>query len=193
MKFISPSALLLCALVSLPLLSNAETAIPDQELKEARTLVKSFAGGLKSALKPAMKSGGPVNAIDVCNLQAGPITETISSESDWKVARTSLKVRNASNTPDAWELQTLLTFEQRKAGGEDINTIEHSEVVTLGGQSTYRYMKAIPTADLCVKCHGSQLDHPVAAKVKELYPYDQAVGYKAGDLRGAFSLQKLKY
>lgn len=192
MKLIRLHAPLLCALVIVPFQLNAETAIPDQELQEARSMVKAFGSDLKSALKPAMKSGGPVNAIDVCNLQAGPIAQTISSQSDWKVGRTSLKVRNASNTPDAWELKTLLQFEQRKAAGEDIKAIEHSEVVTQEGQSTYRYMKAIPTAEMCVKCHGSQLDNAVSAKLKEYYPYDQAVGYKAGDLRGAFSLQKIK-
>lgn len=191
MKFISSHASLLCALTLLPLQLSADVAVPDKELKEARSLIKSFGGDLKAALKPAMKSGGPVNAIEVCNLQAGPIAETISSQSDWKVARTSLKVRNADNTPDNWELKTLLQFEQRKAAGEDIKKMDHAEVVTQEGQTLYRYMKAIATADLCVKCHGSQLDNAVAAKLKEHYPYDQAVGYNVGDIRGAFTLTKI--
>ncbi len=192
MKLFSVNALLLCSLIVLPFHSNAETAISEQALQEARSLVKSFGGKLKSALKPAMKNGGPVNAISVCNLQAEPIAETISAQSDWQVSRTSLKVRNANNTPDTWELMTLLQFEQREAAGEDLKTIEHSELVTQGGQSVYRYMKAIPTAGLCVKCHGSQLDNAVSAKLNELYPYDQAVGFNVGDIRGAFSLQKIK-
>jgi len=192
MKLFSVNALLLCTLAALPFQSNAETAISDQELQEARSLVKAFGSNLKSALKPAMKSGGPVNAITVCNLQAGPISETVSAQSGWQVSRTSLKVRNANNTPDTWELMTLLQFEQRKAGGEDLKTIEHSELVIQDGQSVYRYMKAIPTADLCLKCHGSQLDNAVSAKLKELYPYDQAVGFSKGDIRGAFSLRKIK-
>lgn len=191
MKLISTYSSLLCALTLAPLQLSAETAIPNQELKEARALVKQFGGGLKSVLKPAMKDGGPANAIDVCNLQAVPIAKKISSQSDWQVARTSLKVRNASNTPDTWELKTLLQFEQRKAAGEDVKKIEHSEVVTQEGQTVYRYMKAIPTVELCVKCHGSQLDNTVSAKLNEHYPYDQAVGYQAGDLRGAFSLTKI--
>jgi len=192
MKLFSVNALLLCTLTALPLHSNAETALADQELQEARSLVKAFGSKLKSALKPAMKSGGPVNAVNVCNLQAGPIAETISAQSNWEVRRTSLKVRNANNTPDTWELMTLLQFEQRKAAGEDLKTIEHSELVTKNGQSVYRYMKAIPTADLCLKCHGSQLNNAVSAKLNELYPYDQAVGFSVGDIRGAFTLQKIK-
>ncbi len=192
MKSFNVNALLLCTLIVLPLHSNAETAISDQDLQDARSLVKTFGSELKSALKPAMKSGGPVNAINVCNLQVGPISEVFSARSDWQVSRTSLKVRNVSNAPDEWELKTLLQFEQRKAAGEDLKTMEHSELVTQEGQSVYRYMKAIPTAGLCLKCHGSQLGDAVTVKLKALYPDDQAVGFSVGDLRGAFSLQKPK-
>lgn len=191
MKPFNANALLLCALSVLPFHSNAATAISDQDLQDARSLVKTFGSELKTALKPAMKTGGPVNAINVCNLQAGPIAETISARSDWQVSRTALKVRNASNTPDEWELRTLLQFEQRKAAGEDLKTMEYSELITQEGQSISRYMKAIPTAGLCVKCHGSQLDDAITAKLKALYPHDQAVGFSVGDLRGAFSLQKI--
>lgn len=49
-------------------------------------------------------------------------------------------------------------------------------------------MKAIPTAALCVKCHGETIDPEVEAKLKALYPNDQARGFKEGDLRGAFTL-----
>lgn len=49
-------------------------------------------------------------------------------------------------------------------------------------------MKAIPTAALCVKCHGESIEAEVEAKLKELYPNDQARGFKEGDLRGAFTL-----
>ena len=48
-------------------------------------------------------------------------------------------------------------------------------------------MKAIPTAELCLACHGTKIDPVVAAKLTELYPRDQARGYKVGDIRGAFT------
>ena len=190
MKVFRLKAILLSSLVLLPLNLVADTTTADQTLQEARSVVKTFGGHLKSALKPAMKNGGPVNAIEICNLQAGPIADTLSVNSKWQVNRTSLKVRNASNTPDAWELKTLLQFEQRKSAGERVKTIEYSEHVKQEGLSVYRYMKAIPTAGLCLKCHGDQLDDAVSAKLKTLYPYDQAVGFNKGDIRGAFSLKK---
>lgn len=185
------SALLVSVSFLLPLSAVADKPMDDeQQLQEARGIVKAFAGNLKGALKPAMESGGPVKAISVCNHQAGPIAENASAQSGWQVSRTSLKIRNEANIADSWELQVLQKFESRKGAGEDINTIEYSEVITADGKSVYRYMKAIPTGGLCLKCHGDQLDGAVAAKLKELYPRDKAVGYQMGDVRGAFSLQK---
>jgi hypothetical protein len=51
-------------------------------------------------------------------------------------------------------------------------------------------MKAIGTTSPCLTCHGSALKPDVAAKVKELYPEDEAVGFASGQLRGAFTLSR---
>ena len=42
----------------------------------------------------------------------------------------------------------------------------------------------------CLKCHGENLDPETAAILDELYPQDKARGYKAGQVRGAFTLKK---
>lgn len=49
-------------------------------------------------------------------------------------------------------------------------------------------MKAIPTQALCLGCHGDNLNEDVKAELKLRYPSDQDVGFKEGDIRGAFSL-----
>jgi hypothetical protein len=51
-------------------------------------------------------------------------------------------------------------------------------------------MKAIPTAELCVACHGSDLAPEREAQLDRLYPNDQARGFGADDIRGAFTLSK---
>ena len=107
------------------------------------------------------------------------------------VGRTSLKVRNSANAADNWELAVLKQFEARKAQGEPADKLEFFAVIDDDqGQKTFRYMKAIPTAALCLNCHGETLSPEVDAKLKELYPNDQARGFKEGDLRGAFTLAK---
>ena len=126
----------------------------------------------------------------VCNVKAPMIAEETGEKTGWQVARTSLKLRNPDNKPDAWELTVLKAFETRKAAGEDVTKMEYSEVMTIDGKKTFRYMKAIPTAELCLNCHGSEIKPEVARSIDELYPEDQARGYKAGDIRGAFTLQK---
>ncbi|MCP4285008.1 MAG: DUF3365 domain-containing protein [Gammaproteobacteria bacterium] len=157
---------------------------------EAKTIIKAFFEQLKGELQTAMKAGGPVNAIKNCQLQAPSIANEMSVKSGWKVRRTSLKLRNPANTPDAWELEVLNKFEQRKAAGEDPKLIAHAEVVEQNGKSEFRFMKAIPTAELCLNCHGENLKPEVAAALDSHYVADKARGYKLGDIRGAFTLSK---
>ena len=94
MKSLTIRAVLTCSLSVLPLLTNAENMHPTQEIQEARSLVKAFSSDLKSALTNAMKTDGPINALKVCHLQAGPIAEKHAALSGWKIARTAEKVRN---------------------------------------------------------------------------------------------------
>jgi len=108
------------------------------------------------------------------------------------VGRTALKLRNPDNAPDAWELRVLNQFEDRKAKGEDPKKIAFGEVVDDGGVQCFRFMKAIPTAKKpCTVCHGGNIKPEIAALLDELYPNDEARGFKEGDIRGAFSLRKV--
>jgi len=156
---------------------------------DARAVVQAFASELQNALKGAMASGGPVEAISVCNEEAPAIAARHSSEKGWDVGRTSLKYRNPANAPDDWEAAVLKAFEQRKAAGEDVKTMEYGEFVQLNGRKVFRYMKAIPTGELCLNCHGGDTVKPeVEARIAEYYPDDKARGYSAGDIRGAFTI-----
>ena len=158
------------------------------EVAASRETSQEFMQTLKKELQAAMQEGGPVNAVSVCNLTAPAIASTYSIRNGWDVGRTSLKVRNPGNAPDAWERAVLVSFEERKRAGEDPAMMEFYEVVDEDGSQELRYMKAIPTAPLCLACHGQQLDSIVKKRIETLYPQDQALGYKEGDIRGAFSI-----
>jgi len=165
----------------------------DAEVAASRETVQEFMQTLKKELQAGMQDGGPVNAVSVCNLTAPAIASTYSARYGWDVGRTSLKLRNPANAPDAWERSVLESFEERKRAGEDPAKMEYYEVIHEDGISELRYMKAIPTAGLCLACHGEQLDTVVKARLETLYPDDQALGYRVGDIRGAFTItQPLK-
>ncbi|MDJ0806638.1 MAG: DUF3365 domain-containing protein [Gammaproteobacteria bacterium] len=177
-------------LICLPVLAWAEQDTA-KLTAEGKGVIKSFFGDLKGELVKGMKSGGPVHTINVCNKVAPNLSEAHSQMSGWQVSRTSLKTRNPKNKPDAWETQVLNEFETRKAAGEDPMKIVKTEIVEENGRKVFRMMKAIPTAEVCTKCHGSDIAAPVAEKLDELYPEDKARGYSVGDLRGAFTLKKM--
>jgi hypothetical protein len=162
----------------------------DANVAEAKSIIKEFFGTLKGELEAAVKSGGPANAITVCQQRAPAIAHEMSAKTGWQVGRTSLKLRNPANMPDAWELEVLNKFEQRKAAGEDPAKIAYAEVVDQYGKKRFRFMKAIPTAELCLNCHGSELKPEVVKALDKHYAADKARGFKVGDLRGAFTLSK---
>ena len=167
--------------------ATASAGDMDARVRDSREVVKDFMQELKGELQAAMKAGGPVEAIAVCNVEAPKIAAQHSAARDWDVGRTSLKVRNPANAPDAWERKVLEQFQQRRAAGEDPQQIEHWEVVENDGQQQFRYMKAIPTGAVCLTCHGSNIAEPVAEKLDALYPADTARGSAEGDSRCAFS------
>lgn len=165
--------------------ANDEIKSRSQQSKQA---VQEFAGQLKGELQSAMKSKGPMHAVDVCHKKAPEIAQQLSEKYGWEISRTSLKARNAGNQPDAWEKSVLEKFEQRKADGEDVKPMAHAEIVETDGKKQFRFMKAIPTGGVCLTCHGDNIATELKAKIDELYPQDAATGFKEGDIRGAFSI-----
>lgn len=164
--------------------------VAQADLDLSHKVVKLFMGSLKGELMSAMKAGGPINALNVCNTKAVVITQGVSNDTKMDVGRTSLKLRNPINVPDNWEVKVLNDFEKRKAAGEAVKPMEYAEVVDNNGTKQFRYMKAIPVAKPCLNCHGQNVKAGVLSKIAELYPNDKATGYKLGDIRGAFTITK---
>ena len=180
---------LLAPLLALPL-TAAEPPAPEALASQARGLAGNLMLSLQGELFAAMKSGGPVKALEVCRSRAPEIATATAMGTPWRIARTSQKVRNGANAPDEWEARKLEEFATRLSAGEEIGALGAWEIVEIGGRRAFRYMKAIGTASPCLTCHGSALKPEVASKVRELYPDDQAVGFAAGQLRGAFTLSR---
>lgn len=180
----------LSILFSLLIASTTHAASEQQMINESRQVIKAFGGQLKGELMAGMKKGGPLQAISVCNTVAEEIAKNTSEKLGWEISRTSLKPRNSKNRPDAWEAVVLESFEARKAAGEPVSKIDHAELISNNGQSQFRYMKAIPTKPLCLSCHGETIAPDLLKRIDQLYPNDKARGFKAGDIRGAFSITR---
>ena len=147
-------------------------------LEKSRQLTADYATQLQAALQSAMSSGGPVAAINVCAEIAPKIASDLSRASGAKLRRTSLRFRNPANAPNAWETRALETLEA--TDGREI-----FEPDAFGGA---RYAKPIPTAAVCLACHGETLAPEIEAELAAAYPHDRARGFAVGDLRGAFTV-----
>lgn len=167
------------------LVTVSAAAQDDERLELSRDAAAQLGQELTAALLTALGSGGPVEAIGVCGVEASPIATTLSQQAGARVGRTALKVRNPENAPDEAAREVMEAFARDLAAGATAPP-EHFETRPDGGA---RYMSAIVAQPLCVACHGSEIAPEVAAAIAGRYPADQAIGFAVGDLRGAFIIE----
>lgn len=107
------------------------------------------------------------------------------------VARSSVKAtfrvssdnyRNASNTPDPFEMQSIHTFKTDLARAQP----DRKEYVETFTNNRYRYAVPIKVEQSCLRCHGTPQEAPV--EVVEKYGAAKAFGYRVGDIRGIITV-----
>ena len=168
-----------------------DDAALEQRREGAREVTERLFSELSSELKAAMKEGGPEAAIRVCRDRAPAIKSRLSRETGWKITRVGTRVRNPLlGMPDPREAEILARFQRRLDEGADMKELEYAGVEEAADMRYFRYMRPIPVKGQCLGCHGPKDQQPAAIReqLEEQYPNDRAVGYQAGDLRGAFSV-----
>lgn len=159
---------------------------------KARQVAQTLADRLKGEIVTALKADGPVSTVGLCQTISPDLTYTAADEFGFEVTRTALKLRNPENAPDPWELKVLQQFQSQIAAGADPAKLEQAEIiVTPEGDKLFRFMKPIMMGEPCLVCHGTDIKQDVKAEIARYYPEDKAVGFKLGELRGAFSLAQL--
>ena len=162
-------------------------------------------------MKHLSEAGGDFAAVfPDCSQIAPLLASEYSINTGSLVRRVSKRTRNHRNTPDTWEASQLKKFESMAKGGAprtqfDITKPDGSTLSTREFESYaivdgyFRYMRSItmpgpveePPHLPCLKCHGTFDD--LALGVKEAigaeYAYDLALGYKKGDIRGAWTIK----
>jgi len=114
------------------------------------------------------------------------VANDFSLKTGYRIKQTSLKVRNLNNEPDEWEKKVLNFFESdsyTKNGG-------YSEITQKNGKQSFRYMKPIFVEIACLQCHGrkTEIKPAIMQFLNRRYPFDNAFGYKEGDVRGGISI-----
>ena len=159
-------------------------------IKKADFFVEGAGLALKTKLIQAIDKGGLENAINVCNEVAQKMMDSISVKEGVKIGRTSLKIRNEKNAPEQHDIKMLSAYDKLLKEGKPLP----SDGMELENGQVALYVP-IMTNKLCLNCHGiigQDIKPNVYDQIKKLYPNDEAIGYKEGDLRGVWVIGMYK-
>jgi hypothetical protein len=178
-----------CARREAPAPAGSVPAVDSAAVTQARQVANELGGDLIGLLVAALDRGGPAAAISFCADSAQARTALHQAEGVY-VRRVGTRVRNAANAPDSLEREILARFAAvMAAGGQPVDTA--FVVPRAGGGYELQYARPLFVMERCLACHGAPaaLAPEVKTLIAERYPQDAAVGYRAGDLRGAISVR----
>lgn len=100
--------------------------------------------------------------------------------------RTSLRIRNPDNAPDAADLAALERIVETLNSDEPPPKVLLQKVEAPGAPVEWRVYRPIAVTEHCLLCHGKgeALQPSVQSAVARKFPEDKAVNYSAYDWRG---------
>ncbi|MDP2059242.1 MAG: DUF3365 domain-containing protein [Flavobacteriaceae bacterium] len=136
-------------------------------------------------LMGAIQKEGTLSALEFCNIQAIPLTDSMATAHRANIKRVSDKNRNPNNKANAEELEHIALYKKQIAAN-----IEPTPTVIDKGDKVQFYYP-ITTNSMCLQCHGNakNIQPQVRTKLLELYPNDLATGYSENEVRGIWSIQ----
>jgi len=166
----------------------ASEAVSAAAASRGRAIASEAFGLLSSNLLHAIATGGISNALGYCSLKALPLTESAASRHQVQLARITHRPRNLQHRADPAELTLLDTYrDELRRGNTPLRPVALTNVT--GGVRFYSPI--VITNPLCLNCHGTpgvELRPENLAVIRRLYPEDEAIGFKLGDLRGLWRI-----
>lgn len=155
-------------------------------LRLGKEIADTVGASLKANLQNAMKNGGPVNAVQFCNMEALPLTNKYSTKYGTEVKRVSDRNRNPKNVANEKELAVLEEFKRIRKAGEAL-----SPKVAIDADGKKNFYAPIFTGGICLTCHGNpkNMQPELVTAIDSLYPNDKAKGYAVDELRGIWSIK----
>ena len=140
---------------------------------------------LGKALQNKIQEEGIQEAIGFCQVEALPITDSLSTKFGVEISRITDKPRNPVNAASAEEMKFISKIKSELGTGQPPEAL----VVRQGDDTNFYY--PILTNNMCLKCHGSTKDDiqpRVLEAIAEFYPQDEATGYGNNQFRGLWKV-----
>lgn len=136
-------------------------------------------------LMSKLQKEGTLAALKFCNVQAYPLTDSMSVYHNATIKRVSDKPRNQKNAANPEELKIINSFKKDVAANKGLEPIV---VESLNKVNVYYPIK---TNSMCLQCHGTaktQVRENTLSELKKLYPNDKALGYDINQVRGIWNV-----
>lgn len=173
-----------------PRLTFIDPAAPEAtDVRQAgESATAQIAQRLITELTAALSAGGPEKAVEVCHTKALALTNQPlpDQRNVTAVKRTSLRLRNPANAPDAAERAALEHVAALLAAGKPAPAFVVQKVEADGTAAEWRVYRSLTVQNACLACHGpSEAQSPaLRTLLRERYPQDAATGYAVGEWRG---------
>jgi cytochrome c551/c552 len=151
--------------------------------KEIALTTKSALG---KQLFAAIEKSGAHGAVEFCNIEAIPITDSMAVALNTKVKRVSDLPRNPNNKANEMESNFFDEVRNTILKGEEVKP----KLQIVNGKRVGYY--PILTNGMCLQCHGNpenQIESITLSKIHSLYPKDLATGYSENQIRGLFVVE----
>lgn len=169
---------------------NDPKVLPDDSVTYYTELGQKFVTATQTVLAKnligAIQKDGPEYALEFCNVQAYPLTDSVALAMHVGIKRVTDKTRNPGNRANSSEMAHLARMQSNLARGESPEpkvTEQHRQIIG--------YFPIITNA-MCLQCHGKPVTDITQAtmnKINTLYPDDQATGYDVNALRGLWVVE----
>lgn len=156
-------------------------------LELAPAITANVFNALSTHLGAQLQTNGVAEALKYCNLNAIPLTDTLSKRHRVEISRLALRNRNEQNRLTADEELIYEKFLSQNALTEPIKPI----VRPLDSLNMVWYAPIVMSSAVCLKCHGTpgiDIAQDDYVLINLFYPADKATGFKMGDLRGIWRL-----
>lgn len=156
-------------------------------LQRGKTILAETFSLLSTNLQMALLQGGVTNALPFCSLAASPLTASMGSKHGVVIRRVTLKPRNPTGRADQAEATILERFDAALTGTNPPQPF----VTNFTATTATVFAPIVLNNELCLKCHGEpdkDISPANIAVIRQLYPQDEATGFKLGQLRGAWRI-----
>ena len=156
--------------------------MPADLLRATRWAGDSLTGSadreLRRLLKARLQEGGVAAALSYCRPESFASTDSLAHVLQAKARRVSNRPRNPQH-------QATLSAAQLQP--------DTARLVTRPTAELFTYQRPIVLNDaLCLRCHGTvgtDITTADYALIKKSYPRDQAIGYRLGEVMGAWQVE----